>query len=124
MSPASSFATRSASDRAAAGGGRAIGERQGRPRGSSPAGTAGRSVVAFGTAATTHEGPPKRRPLAYRCDPRERRDHPPDGTSDAAGIALTVIVNGELTAPWLSGPPGAFTRTVSAPIAKNDCVMA
>ena len=54
---------------------------------------------------------------------REPEDYPPAGTSAAGEIGFTVIVNGALAAPWLSGPPGIFTRTTSAPGSKNDWVI-
>ena len=91
-----------------------------------------------GRSAGRHRGPMRRRlPDGHDDASRGRQgggpslllpsagaeDHPLAGTNDATGIALTVTANGELTAPWLSGPPGSFTRTVSVPIAKNDCVM-
>ena len=75
-------------------------------------------------SGTQREGPPDRRPLVTSPPASAgAEDHPLVGTSALTGIAFTVIVNGELAAPWLSGPPGSFTRTVSAPAWKNDCVM-
>jgi len=88
-----------------------------------------RTAIATPAGAATHGGPPPRGGGGGGAPPpqlpagREPEDYPPAGTSAAGEIGFTVIVNGALAAPWLSGPPGIFTRTTSAPGSKNDCVI-